>query len=167
MNRYTTHNMDNLIHYYTIQVIPILVEDCQSLRDCTSCAASRDPLCGWCSIEKKCSRRSECSYNTETRRWIQEEDMCLVNFAISPNTLPVEQSGSQVCNYSYILLKQILYVISTWPGNIGNYEFDCIGIIKIKLPCSNSCTQKQLIHGNMIMILQSFAKYYCLHTKHQ
>ncbi|XP_065900650.1 plexin-A2-like isoform X2 [Dysidea avara] len=77
------------------QVIPILVEDCQSLRDCTSCAASMDPLCGWCSIEKKCSRRSECSNNTETRRWIQEEEMCIVNFAISPNTLPVEEAGFQ------------------------------------------------------------------------
>ena len=96
MNRYKTHNMDNLIHYYTIQVIPILVEDCQSLRDCTSCAASRDPLCGWCSVEKKCSRRSQCSNNTETRKWIQEEDICLVNFAISPSTLPVEQRGKQV-----------------------------------------------------------------------
>ena len=108
MNRYTTHNhnMDNLIHYYTIQVIPILVEDCQSLRDCTSCAASMDPLCGWCSIEKKCSRRSECSNNTETRRWIQEEEMCIVNFAISPNTLPVEEAGFQVR-----IVEVVLYVV--------------------------------------------------------
>ena len=93
VNRYTTHNMDNLIHYYTIQVIPILVEDCQSLRDCTSCAASDDPLCGWCSIEKKCSRRNECINNTETRRWIQEEDMCIPNLVISPNILAVEMTG--------------------------------------------------------------------------
>ncbi|XP_065900682.1 plexin A3-like isoform X2 [Dysidea avara] len=73
------------------QVILIPIEDCsQSLRDCTSCAASMDPLCGWCSIEKKCSRRSECSNNTETRRWIQEKEMCMGNFSISPNALSAE-----------------------------------------------------------------------------
>jgi len=102
VNRYSTHNhnMGNLIHYYTIQVIPILVENCQSLRNCTSCAASIDPLCGWCSIEKKCSRRSKCNNNTETGRWIQEEEMCIVNFAISPNTLAVELTGYQVVTVS-------------------------------------------------------------------
>ena len=100
MNRYTTHNhnMDNFVHYYTIQVILIPIEDCsQSLRDCTSCAASMDPLCGWCSIEKKCSRRSECSNNTETRRWIQEEEMCMGNFSISPNALSAENINQKVC----------------------------------------------------------------------
>ena len=88
--------MDNIIHYYTIQVIAILVEDCQSFRDCTSCTGLGDPLCGWCSIENKCSRRSECSNYNETRRWIQVQLMCIANFDISPNTNPVEVINQQV-----------------------------------------------------------------------
>jgi len=88
--------MDNIIHYYTIQVIAIPVEDCESFSDCTSCSGLGDPLCGWCSIEKKCSRRSECSNNTETRRWIQNQTMCIVNFAISPTTHSVEVANQQV-----------------------------------------------------------------------
>ena len=92
------NNMDNIIRYYTIQVIAILVEDCQSLRDCTSCTGVGDPLCGWCSIENKCSRRSECSVNNETRRWIQDQTMCMANFAISPNTLSVNLNNQQVCS---------------------------------------------------------------------
>jgi len=106
--------MGYLIHYYTIQVIPILVEDCQSLRDCTSCSASVDPLCGWCNVEKKCSRRSECSNHTETRRWVQEVDMCIINFTISPNTLPVESMGHQVGVYGIMLYNystEIVYIL--------------------------------------------------------
>ena len=76
--------LGNNIHYYTIQVIAIPVEDCESFRDCTSCTGLGDPLCGWCSIENKCSCRSECSCNNETRRWIQNQTMCIVNFAIPP-----------------------------------------------------------------------------------
>ena len=77
-------------------MIAIPVEDCESFRDCTSCSGLGDPLCGWCSIEDKCSRRSECSYNNETRRWIQDQTMCIVNFAISPTTHPVEVTDQQV-----------------------------------------------------------------------
>ena len=90
------NNMDNIIHYYTIQVIAILVEDCELFRDCTSCTGLGDPLCGWCSIENKCSRRSECSNNNDTRRWIQNHTMCIANFAISPNAHPVELINQQV-----------------------------------------------------------------------
>ena len=87
-------------------MIAILVEDCESFRECTSCAGLGDPLCGWCSIEKKCSRRSECSNDNETRRWVQDQTMCIVNFAISPNTHPVEPINQQVVAFnvcSYVL----------------------------------------------------------------
>ena len=97
------NNMDNIIHYYTIQVIAIPVEDCESFRECTSCTGLGDPLCGWCSIEKKCSRRSECSNNNETRRWIQDQTMCIGTFAISPNTHPVELINQQVLLVYHIL----------------------------------------------------------------
>ena len=97
------NNVDNIIHYYTIQVIAIPVEDCESFRECTSCTGLGDPLCGWCSIEKKCSRRSECSNNNETRRWIQDQTMCMGTFAISPNTHPVELINQQVLLVYHIL----------------------------------------------------------------
>ena len=108
--------MDNIIHYYTIQVIAIPVEDCESFRDCTSCSGLGDPLCGWCSIEDKCSRRSECSNNNETRRWIQSRTMCIVNFAISPTTHPVEVTNQQVyvieiLTYIYIINMYATYIL--------------------------------------------------------
>ena len=90
--------MDNIIHYYTIQVIAILVEDCQSFRDCTSCTGLGDPLCGWCSIERISVPIgvSVCSNYNETRRWIQDQSMCIANLAVSPNTHPVEVTDQQI-----------------------------------------------------------------------
>ena len=95
--------MDNIIHYYTIQVIAIPVEDCESFRDCTSCSSLGDPLCGWCSIERKCSRRSECSNNNETRRWIQDQTMCIVDFAILLSVLSVQMINQKVCSVACTL----------------------------------------------------------------
>ena len=101
--------MDNIIHYYTIQVIAILVEDCQSFRDCTSCTGLGDPLCGWCSIENKCSRRSECSNNNETRRWIQDQNMCIVEFTVSLNIDIINMNNQ---------LQQVFNVIATYVATV-------------------------------------------------
>ena len=97
--------MDSILHYYTIQVIAIPVEDCGSFIDCTSCSSLEDPLCGWCSIERKCSRRSECRNNNETKRWIQDQTMCIaiVDFAILPNVLSVQMINQKVCSVAYTL----------------------------------------------------------------
>ena len=90
--------MDNIIHYCTIQVIAIPIEDCEPFSDCTSCTGLGNPLCGWCSIEDKCSRRSECRKNSETRRWIQNQTMCIVNFAVLPDVLSVQMINQKVCS---------------------------------------------------------------------
>ncbi|XP_065900625.1 plexin-B-like isoform X3 [Dysidea avara] len=143
------------------QVIPIPIEDCQSLRDCTSCAASRDPLCGWCSIEKKCSHRIECSNNIETRRWIQEEEMCIVNFAISPNTLPVELSG-YLFNISAALIPPPLADESYYCvfGDLGSsvVEGNLIpGMDFTNLTCNYSFTVDQFSDGIVDTIVVDFS----------
>ena len=52
-----------------MQVIQISIADCSSRSNCTSCLGNRNPLCGWCAVENKCSQESECQ-NPETR-WIR------------------------------------------------------------------------------------------------
>ena len=38
----------------------IPLENCATNEDCTSCVNSGNPLCGWCVLENKCSRQSQC-----------------------------------------------------------------------------------------------------------
>ena len=41
-------------------------------RNCSSCESDRNPLCGWCVVENKCSRLSQCANGDSTsERWIQ------------------------------------------------------------------------------------------------
>eukprot|EP00731_Ephydatia_muelleri_P037398 Em0459g5a len=37
------------------QVVQVLIEQCSSFTGCLSCAANVNPLCGWCTVEQKCS----------------------------------------------------------------------------------------------------------------
>ncbi|KAH8398904.1 hypothetical protein KR222_005983, partial [Zaprionus bogoriensis] len=41
-------------------VSKVKVYECADFRTCNECLGARDPYCGWCSLENKCSPRSSC-----------------------------------------------------------------------------------------------------------
>lgn len=43
------------------RVTQVRVQDCHVYRTCSECLSARDPYCGWCSLENKCSLRSNCA----------------------------------------------------------------------------------------------------------
>ena len=60
------------------------VEECSNFTDCSACITNGGLLCGWCSVENKCSRRPQCanSNSSDGLRWVQTTDRCLtVNIA--------------------------------------------------------------------------------------
>lgn len=42
------------------RVSKIKVHDCTVFKTCSECLGAKDPYCGWCSLENKCSLRSSC-----------------------------------------------------------------------------------------------------------
>uniref|UniRef100_A0A1A9VAI8 Sema domain-containing protein n=1 Tax=Glossina austeni TaxID=7395 RepID=A0A1A9VAI8_GLOAU len=51
------------LHIYLMsrtQVVKVKVYDCLGYKTCGECLGARDPYCGWCSLENKCSPRSAC-----------------------------------------------------------------------------------------------------------
>ncbi|XP_017126094.1 plexin-A2 [Drosophila elegans] len=42
------------------KVSKVKVFDCSDFKTCGECLGARDPYCGWCSLENKCSPRSNC-----------------------------------------------------------------------------------------------------------
>ena len=61
-------------HSGSCQVVRFPLETCSSSAGCSSCVTNSDPLCGWCSVESKCSRRSQCQNNNETMRYLAQGD---------------------------------------------------------------------------------------------
>ena len=64
----------------------IPLEDCGRHAYCLDCVSDRDPLCGWCSVQSVCSKRSDCQSNNLTNRWIDtDSSACLAVSAVSPD----------------------------------------------------------------------------------
>ena len=52
-------------------VLSVPLENCSSHLTCSECVASLDPLCGWCSVEAKCSRVIDCQNSSVIDRYIE------------------------------------------------------------------------------------------------
>ncbi|XP_062374597.1 plexin-B2a [Sardina pilchardus] len=65
----------------TITMAP--VQACHLKKDCQSCMALRDPYCGWCVLEGRCTRKGECESATEENAWLwspQQECVTIEKF---------------------------------------------------------------------------------------
>uniref|UniRef100_A0A8C3A4V2 Plexin-B1 n=1 Tax=Cyclopterus lumpus TaxID=8103 RepID=A0A8C3A4V2_CYCLU len=46
------------------------VSTCERQTDCQSCLSFRDPYCGWCVLEGRCSRKHQCQRHTQPNHWL-------------------------------------------------------------------------------------------------
>nr|NP_524637.2 plexin A, isoform A [Drosophila melanogaster]AAF59394.1 plexin A, isoform A [Drosophila melanogaster] len=62
INRDMQFDNQNLYIYVMskTKVSKVKVFDCSDYKTCGDCLGARDPYCGWCSLENKCSPRSNC-----------------------------------------------------------------------------------------------------------
>ncbi|KAL8574219.1 hypothetical protein ACOMHN_027873 [Nucella lapillus] len=60
-------------HIYVMtdsRVSKVRVHDCSGYSTCSECLGARDPYCGWCSLENKCSLKTECKGSDMAKRWL-------------------------------------------------------------------------------------------------
>ncbi|XP_055048270.2 plexin-B2b [Misgurnus anguillicaudatus] len=65
------------------KITKVPVQACHLKDDCQSCVAQKDPYCGWCVLEGRCTRRSECGRAEEKNGWLwspKQECVKIVSF---------------------------------------------------------------------------------------
>ncbi|XP_033220264.1 plexin-B [Belonocnema kinseyi] len=84
-------------HLYVLSVSKISkvkVEHCSSYTNCTSCLEARDPYCGWCSLEKRCTVRRACQKASRSSpRWLSlgTGQQCIDFEQVLPDRIPINQ----------------------------------------------------------------------------
>ena len=68
------------------EVVSVPLENCSSYLTCSECVASMDPLCGWCSVEAKCSRVIDCQNSDMNGRYIKngQTGSCFDTVTVDP-----------------------------------------------------------------------------------
>ncbi|XP_066566229.1 plexin-B3 [Amia ocellicauda] len=69
------------------KVSKVPVSLCSQHTDCPSCLSARDPYCGWCVLEGRCSRKLDCSLHQRPNHWQWSYDrgnQCIAVETITP-----------------------------------------------------------------------------------
>ncbi|XP_064633300.1 plexin-A4-like isoform X2 [Lineus longissimus] len=64
-------NKQEYIYVMTKQTISrVKVQDCAQYLTCDKCLAAKDPYCGWCALENKCTIQDTCPNANQGMRWL-------------------------------------------------------------------------------------------------
>ncbi|XP_037086635.1 plexin-A4-like [Pollicipes pollicipes] len=71
------------------RVSKVKVQECHLYASCGECLGARDPYCGWCSLENKCSVRTSCQDAAkDALYWINyKSDRCTTIESVTPHQL--------------------------------------------------------------------------------
>lgn len=98
------------------KITKMKIENCASHTTCSSCLDSRDPFCGWCSLEKRCTVRSACQRDTSASRWLSigVGQQCIDFETAIPDKVPINQ------------MTTVNLVIKTLPELPSNAKYKCV-----------------------------------------
>ncbi|XP_056131265.1 plexin-B3 isoform X2 [Lampris incognitus] len=77
-------------HVYVLtssKLSKVSVSSCERQTECHSCLTTRDPYCGWCVLEGRCSRRQECRGRAQPNHWLwsfEPTNQCVTVESLEP-----------------------------------------------------------------------------------
>uniref|UniRef100_A0A6A7FV03 Plexin-B-like n=1 Tax=Hirondellea gigas TaxID=1518452 RepID=A0A6A7FV03_9CRUS len=107
-------------HLYVLtsnRVSKYRVERCSAYTTCSSCLHARDPYCGWCSLEKRCTVATACQKAAfSSPRWLSfgAGQQCIDFEMIRPDRLPLSQ------------LATVKLTIRTLPELPAGAKYQCV-----------------------------------------
>ncbi|XP_009582548.1 PREDICTED: plexin-B1 isoform X2 [Fulmarus glacialis] len=75
-------------------VVKVPILECSLYLDCESCLALKDPYCGWCVLQGRCSRRSDCLRSRLSEQWLwsfNSTQQCLSVQSLTPANISREE----------------------------------------------------------------------------
>ncbi|XP_078110260.1 plexin-B3 isoform X1 [Sander vitreus] len=81
---------DSQQHVYVLtnsRLSKVPVSSCERQTDCQSCLAVRDPYCGWCVLEGRCSRKHQCQRHMQPNHWLwsfEPTNQCVTVQSLQP-----------------------------------------------------------------------------------
>ncbi|KAK5873239.1 hypothetical protein PBY51_018300 [Eleginops maclovinus] len=94
-------------HVYVLtsrRLSKVPVSTCERQSDCETCLSVRDPYCGWCVLEGRCSRQHQCLRQTQPNHWLWSFEPTNQCVAVQ-NLQPAKQSRDQQTQVTLSVLK--------------------------------------------------------------
>ncbi|XP_013855430.1 plexin-B3 [Austrofundulus limnaeus] len=107
-------------HVYVLtdnQLSKVPVSSCERQKDCQSCLTTRDPYCGWCVLEGRCSHKHQCQRHLLANQWL---------WSFEPNNQCVTVQTLQPANQSKAEQTQVTLSVLQLPVLLGVESLSCV-----------------------------------------
>ncbi|XP_070695560.1 plexin-B3 [Pempheris klunzingeri] len=107
-------------HVYVLtnsRLSKVPVSTCERQTDCQSCLAVRDPYCGWCVLEGRCSRKHQCRRHLQSHHWL---------WSFEPTNHCVTVQSLQPANQSKDEQTQVTLSVVQLPALMEAESLSCI-----------------------------------------
>uniref|UniRef100_A0AAX7TZM3 Sema domain-containing protein n=1 Tax=Astatotilapia calliptera TaxID=8154 RepID=A0AAX7TZM3_ASTCA len=107
-------------HVYVLtnsRLSKVPVSSCEKQTDCRSCLAVRDPYCGWCVLEGRCSRKHQCQRHLQPNHWL---------WSFEPTSQCVTVQSLQPANHSKEEQTQVTLSVPQLPALAKEESLSCI-----------------------------------------
>uniref|UniRef100_A0A8C6WQ76 Plexin b2b n=1 Tax=Neogobius melanostomus TaxID=47308 RepID=A0A8C6WQ76_9GOBI len=85
------------------KITKVPVQECSRQPNCQSCVGLKDPYCGWCVLEGRCTRRSECRRAEEKNGWLWSPDeKCVEIMSFFPPNLSCRKTETVKIGIPYL-----------------------------------------------------------------
>uniref|UniRef100_A0A669C9W2 Plexin-B1 n=1 Tax=Oreochromis niloticus TaxID=8128 RepID=A0A669C9W2_ORENI len=111
---------ENQEHVYVLtnsMLSKVPVSSCEKQTDCRSCLAVRDPYCGWCVLEGRCSRKHQCQRHLQPNHWL---------WSFEPTSQCVTVQSLQPANHSKEEQTQVTLSVPQLPALAEEESLSCI-----------------------------------------
>ncbi|XP_024140535.1 plexin-B2 [Oryzias melastigma] len=79
------------------KISKVPVQACHLKTSCQDCVSMKDPYCGWCVLEGKCSQKKDCGRSTERNTWLWSPDQkCVEIQTFDPPNLSCKKTQQVV-----------------------------------------------------------------------
>ncbi|XP_060073479.1 plexin-A4-like [Ylistrum balloti] len=135
-NMYFDNDQRHLYAFTDTKIYKIEVKDCSQYKTCDTCLGTRDPYCGWCSLEDKCSVVSECKNHDHDLHWLEYSGQTCPNIShVFPDKIQKDTSKTTRLNLN----------ISNLPLFNGNFKCAFIrGNTRVLTPANLTHTTNQI-----------------------
>uniref|UniRef100_A0A3Q1JBV8 Plexin-B1 n=1 Tax=Anabas testudineus TaxID=64144 RepID=A0A3Q1JBV8_ANATE len=104
-------------HIYVLTNSRVPVSLCERQADCQSCLSVRDPYCGWCVLEGRCSRKHQCQRHTQANHWL---------WSFGPTNQCVTVQSLQPANQSKEEQTQVTLLVVQLPALTKAESLSCV-----------------------------------------
>ncbi|XP_063952485.1 plexin-B1-like [Lytechinus pictus] len=110
------------------QVLKLNLANCGQYQTCDECIGGNggndgDPYCGWCTLEKRCTRYEACDLPEQPSRWLSYNALQCVSISdVQPDNLPYDVTDQQIT----ITVQQLPRLTDSFQYRcaFGTYEVD-------------------------------------------